>query len=293
MPAYLKWGSFVLCCILFGWTAPCAALQDVVAVKVTAPPIIDGVPDDAAWAQIPFTRTRDVVAHIDMALKVAHDRQRIYFLVRYPDSDESRLHKPWVWNAAKAMYEVGNEREDTCVLKWAMQPDTNDLSVFANRGYRADLWFWKAHRTDPSGFADDKYQVLSARESAKAKAVTSRGGRTMYLQRKGDAGDAAYAVNLLLTFAGDKRPQFKAKTPTGSRADVRAKGRWQDGYWTIEWSRPLMTANEDDVQFDLDQTYTFGVSRYEIAARDADPRLSQPLYGAGDVGEVLTLSFAP
>ena len=46
-------------------------------------------------------------------------------------------------------------------MKWAMDKNVSDLGIRADRPYNADLWFWKANRTDPSGFADDKMQVLS------------------------------------------------------------------------------------------------------------------------------------
>jgi hypothetical protein len=287
------WAFCVVGAILLAWVLPCPAVQNVVATRALSPPTIDGVGDDAAWKGGAVTRTRDLIADIQIELRVRYDADKIYFLVQFPDPDESRLHKPWRWNADLEMYEAGREREDTCVLKWALQPETDNLSVFADRGYRADIWFWKAHRTDPSGYADDKYQILSTSKATKAKAVTSRGGRAMFLQRKGDAGSAAYAVRLQIEYAGEMLPQYRAMVPTGSRADIRAKGGWQHGIWTIEWSRALATANPDDVQFDLAKQYRFGVSRYEIAARELDPSLSQPLYGTGDVGELLTLSFAP
>jgi hypothetical protein len=47
------------------------------------------------------------------------------------------------------------------------------------------------------------------------------------------------------------------------------------------------------VQFDAEQSYLFGVSRYEIAGRKPNPALQQPLYGAGDITEHLRLIFHP
>ena len=81
--------------------------------------------------------------------------------------------------------------------------------------------------------------------------------------------------------------------PTSSRADIRARGVWADGYWTVEFGRALQTGHEDDVQLQTDQVYRLGVSRYEIAGRRADPEAEQPQYGCGEISEILTFKFAP
>ena len=64
-----------------------------------------------------------------------------------------------------------------------------------------------------------------------------------------------------------------------------------DGKWIIELGRELITANQDDIQFVPDRKYLFGISRYEIAGRGPNPKLSEPLYGTGDINEVLWLKF--
>ena len=85
--------------------------------------------------------------------------------------------------------------------------------------------------------------------------------------------------------------RYRFAQPSGSRADVRAKGQWQDGRWTIEFARPLQTGHSDDIAFRMDRRYRFGVSRFEIAGRKRNPALEQPDFGRGDVGELLYLVF--
>ncbi|MDX1776473.1 MAG: ethylbenzene dehydrogenase-related protein, partial [Desulfobulbales bacterium] len=106
-----------------------------------------------------------------------------------------------------------------------------------------------------------------------------------------DAGETAYRINLISEYRGDTLPRYVLEEPRGSRSDVRAKGAWQNGRWTIEFGRKLLTGNSDDVQFNPDKKYLFGLSRYEIAGREANEKLSDPLYGTGDVSEVLWLQF--
>ena len=55
--------------------------------------------------------------------------------------------------------------------------------------------------------------------------------------------------------------------------------------------RKLVTNHSDDIQFDLDRVYRFGVSRYEIAGRKRNPKLEQPWFGAGEITGPLTLKF--
>ena len=45
------------------------------------------------------------------------------------------------------------------------------------------------------------------------------------------------------------------------------------------------------MQFNTELSYQFGVSRYEIAGRRAEKGIEEPLFGSGEVGERLTLTF--
>lgn len=122
--------------------------------------------------------------------------------------------------------------------------------------------------------------------------LRSKSGNPMFLRRKGDKGKSAYKSKLYVDFSGDKISQYDHQSPTESRADVKAKGIWSNNEWCIEFSRSLITDQADDVQFDLAQSYFFGVSRYEIVGVKPNLKLSQPLYGAGDVSDMIILSFS-
>jgi hypothetical protein len=270
----------------------CYGKQTIVAQKVDEPPVIDGEPSDAVWDEAEAIVTHDKVADIDITLKAVWTDKEIFFLVSFPDADESRTHKSWVWDKEMEIYKMGPDREDVFVFKWNMEEQPVDLSIYADNPYRADIWFWKANRTDPRGFADDKMHILSPFYMEDAAKLTSKSGKTMYLLRKGDEGKSVYKTDLPPPeYETDAIPRFSFRTPTGSRADVRAKGVWREGRWTIEFGRALTTGNGDDIPFDTTKSYWFGVSRYEIGARKPNPDILQPLYGSGDVGEELRLVF--
>lgn len=277
--------------IIFGSQVYCFADLNLFSVKVSSEPVIDGKGQDPIWAKAQEIVTHDKVADLDIAIKSVHTNEKIFFLVRFNDPDQSIIHKQWHWNQNQEMYEIGPEREDCVVLKWAMDKKVSNLSLSTEQPYTADIWFWKANRTNPQGYADDKVHYLSANRAAKAKELKSKTGNPMFLRRRGDKGKPTYQSKLYADYAGDTIAQYVHQDPTGSRADVTAKGVWFENEWSIEFSRSLITNNDDDVQFNLSKTYLFGVSRYEIAGLEPNPKTSQPLYGAGDVSEKLFLNF--
>ena len=265
--------------------------QQVVAVNVQRPPVIDGRADDAVWTRARAVTTIDAVAEIPLTLKAVYTEDAIFFLVQYPDATENREHKTMLWDEAAKMYRMGPAREDTFVFKWHLGAGPVDLRLSGDTPHLADIWYWKAYRTDHAGYADDKMHVFSITRMPRSQKILSATGHSFYLFRPGDAGEAAYRAVVHEKYEGDQVLRYAFAQPSGSRADIRAKGEWKEGSWTIEFARPLDTGQSDDVQFRIDRSYLFGVSRYEIAGRRRDPTIEQPDFGRGDVGERLTLIF--
>jgi hypothetical protein len=263
----------------------------LLSIKADEAPLIDGNGNDPVWGRANPVTTRDRIADIDITLRSVYTADEVFILVEFPDQTENRAHKTMIWDETAKRYRSGPQREDTFVFKWSMDPFPVDLSVSANKPYQADIWYWKAHRTDPSGYADDKMQIYAITELKHATRVMSKSGRRFYLFRTGDAGAAAYQSVMTDNYIVPQVSKFSPKEPSGSRADVRAKGVWRNGVWTIEFRRKLHTGHGDDVQFETSRDYRFGVSRYEIGGRKRNPRTEQPNHGAGEIGEHLTLVF--
>lgn len=277
--------------LCLGIASPGYGEQNLPAIHVGEGPIIDGLGSDVAWQKARGITTFDKSNNLPITIKAVYTDTEIFLLISFPDPNESRTHKSWVWDKGRELYTVGNDREDIFTIKWNMEPQTVDLSIYADNPYQADIWYWKACRTDGAGYADDKSHSFSQKENHDATEIVSRSGKKMYLLRAGDQGTSAYTIDLRSVYEGEILPRFSMVQPTGSRADVRAKGYWKDGAWTIEFRRNLVTGNQDDVQFNTEGKYLFGVSRYEIAGREANYKLSDPLYGTGDVSEPLWLEF--
>ncbi len=263
----------------------------LISHNTDTPPLIDGSISDAIWSTVTPISVADSLDQRLIEIHSVYTDQFIYFVVQFPDSHESRKHKTLIWDGAKKRYETGPAREDVFVFKWSMESEPIDLSLSSDSSYQADIWYWKAFRTDLMGFADDKIQRYQPSKIPKSRVLYAKSGRRFYLQRTGDKGRPAYKVDLHREQTQPSVNKYSHQQPRKSRADVKAKGVWHDGYWTIEFKRRLHTPYNDDIRFDLGREYQFGVSLYEIAGRKPDPNIEKPNFGSGDVGESILLAF--
>jgi hypothetical protein len=60
--------------------------------------------------------------------------------------------------------------------------------------------------------------------------------------------------------------------PVAGGGPLRVAGGWQDGTWTLEWSRPLVNGNPFDLQLeDRERAYTFRVKVFARVEGRPDP----------------------
>ncbi len=268
------------------------ANQTVTSVKVETDPVIDGKGGDKVWEKAKWTKTRDKVANIDISFKTVYNSENIAFLVKFPDETKNIAHKTLIWNKNTKQYDISNKREDIFIFKWNIKSKKIDLTLTANNSYKADIWYWKANRTDPSGYADDKLQTYDLVKKKKSKAIFSKNGQLFFLTRTGDKGKSAYKQELYFEYIKDEMAFYTKREPKGSRADIKAKGSYENGEWTIEFLRKLDTTHsEDDLIFDTSKHYIFGVSRFEISGMTINPKYEQPNYNAGEINEIFELKF--
>lgn len=153
----------------------------------------------------------------------------------------------------------------------------------------ADLWHWKLVRNNQHGKSDDqfvRYWVpgpTGAGDGGRASDVGASGygnnpavsGRPTY--RGPSLTVPPYYIfdsqKVLLSdtesnafLAGAEIPDMITSGPTGTRADVDAKGLHNTGTWALEFRRKLVTGDVNDVQFDdLVRQYAFGVAIFDNA----------------------------
>ena len=245
-----------------GFALPAQAGQTLVASKIDQAATIDGNP--AEWSRVPAIvvplKGKGKVDSVE--LKAAVRDGMIYVYAKWADSTESRLHKPYKWNEASQSYKRTRQLEDRFAISLEMSGNFSankiDGSIF-----NADVWHWKAGRTDPAGIAHDKMHKVSDTPFKKGKKFKAASGKTVYLGRLSDAGDRLYRAVKFDAKQQDVMKRYEVNTtPSGSIADVRAKGMWRDGYWHLEFARKFDTGNSDDAVIPADGTIKIAVAAF-------------------------------
>jgi len=199
---------------------------------VPVPPIVDGLALDECWRKVKGRNFKipygDGEALTDVAVKACVFKDRIYLLVQYQTGGEARSHRFWRWDPQKKIYVSTDTREESV-----------SIMLYGGKDAGNDIWVWRACRTDPAGFADDmflKYGRLSL-----------------------DVGRPCWYSEYYGSFVGDVLPRFQNRAPEGSAADVKAKGHWDRGRLTVEFSRKLDTKHPDDIP--LSKTLRLSIMR--------------------------------
>jgi hypothetical protein len=231
------------------------------------PPGIDGVVDEVWNKATPLTvsvrKAMGGQKPVVVVLRALHTQDSLFILAQWPDATRSDMRDPYIWNAAKQIYERPTKADDQFALEFPMQGDFDLNMLAAGRNYTADVWHWKAGRGNPVGWVDDKWHVISSTPLPKAQELAKKGGGNnyqeyvlgkhakVYIARLMDSGAPSYrAVPLPKAFQGDIVDSYEPCEPTGSLADVRGKGVHDGKGWTLEMSRRFNTGHDDDAVID-------------------------------------------
>jgi hypothetical protein len=286
-----------------------AEVKTINSKKVESPPTIDGISDDAVWDFAKAVTTSNGVQ-----LKSVHVGDNIYFLAIWTDSTQSDTKKEWIFDDPE--WDPESSDEDSLAFNWNID---NSIANFNSDGCtvlchppqmrtnsaseEADVWFWRAARSNPSGWVDDRWMDSSGRHEDNrnsgglfdnkqtldfaddpqdhddvplywepdavgedAKAIT---------QSEIDSGETRTITEIYTDGTmkdedgttvptGTKIPFYYQSKPKGSRGDITAKGIWVNGKWTLEFSRRMNTGNSHDIQFnDLEKSYYFGIAVHD------------------------------
>lgn len=159
----------------------------------------------------------------------------------------------------------------------------------ATAGETIDMWHVKNVRTSPLGQVDD--QFVDSTDNGKTnkgwgrKGDDKTGGGYVNNVNKDKTGPAYmnfpysekhkyYVLPSLKTpfvdifKPGDIVPGIVIDAFQGPRGDIEMRGKWDNGVWTVEIRRKLVTSGEkaeiQDVQFDdLSKVYNFGVAVFD------------------------------
>lgn len=242
----------------------------VASLTKTAPPEVDGRDSEPAWKQAePFSfGVQGESGTFRVKVSALHDKKHIYFLLSWPDKKADREHRPWIWSKDESAYLAGKDLEDALALQFSRKGKVGDC-MLAGKPVEADLWFWRAARTNPVGFAEDATMTVSLERIPKANSYEAKNQRTVWIKETRDRGKGPYSSSVAGTFAGERVARYIPGEPTGSSADVRAKATWSEGTWTLEIMRPLETGDERDVVFAKGEDRYFSIAVYNARERGA------------------------
>jgi hypothetical protein len=245
--------------------------DELIVAKVAKLPVIDGKADDDAWKT-----AKELVVKIDqpdetppkktISIKAVHDGDSICFLLVWADADKNDQHSPFVWKDP-AGYEPDDEKvEDACTLGFELEGKF-DPDMKAGIESKWDVWEWGAARTNPSGYALDRTHVYSANPPPppqKGRRLTTRDGGQIIFSHPVDEGTPCYRKIDVPEKKGEPVVlQYQPQKPTGSAADVQAKGEWAAGKWTVEFKRKLNTGHKDDTVFAPGKSCSFAVATFD------------------------------
>ena len=295
-----------------------ALAQSSTIVATQGTPRIDGIPGDAEWGQ-------EVAVNLPLAVvggggpgsatvRAAYDDEYVYLSVMWedPTATQSIRKNSWTYDATSASWSRSGD-EDRVYVLWNISatdfdrgcatychvglPTWEELDTKMgtnNPGEVIDTWHWKAARTNPLDYADDKHWVdptnadggeTRLSDAGSGFYSTNKGGDFPLFMQLSDPGTnspflmAAAAADFDATADwtdGDIIPGYTLKQPGGSRADVTAVGRYHDGVWVVEFMRGLDTGNTDDAVFVAGNDYAFslGISDNSGASKNGAPLLT-------------------
>jgi hypothetical protein len=242
---------------------------------------------------------------IEIKAMSVYTKEDIFFRFEWPDKDKSMNKNRWRFSNGQWTKIKGDEDRLGLVF------EINRIDKFATKGCavlchneskkqeewyyavtkskeKADMWHWKALRSNPVGYTEDGYVTTNPTQKPEEGRKRDAGnGTKAKSNRTKDKSKPAYMQDpskpasipdsLLVSQAveikdhsifkeGDEIPGYMLFTDwKDSFADVLTQGVWQDGRWTVMMSRKLDTGYDDDLQFNTRKRYPFGMAVFDNA----------------------------
>jgi hypothetical protein len=241
--------------------------------QLAAAPTLDG--SDSDWEgtlptsiQLNKSSENVTVGTHSASIKAGVFGDEVYLFIQWEDSTKDDQHKPFVWDTAQNKYVAGDQKEDRLALQFEMKGDYT-VNWMSGQSFTADMWHWKAARSNPLDLMQDKMTIIGVNPVKKAFKATGENGKALYIQRPSDQGDKFYTTKRYSSKENDMMPKYiLASNPQGSIADVHCKGVWKDGKWNLEIQRKLNTSHQDDVVFAKGKSTKAGLAIFDHSGDD-------------------------
>ena len=236
--------------------------------------------EDVGGVKVPMKGLKGGAKISSVTVKAGMRGDDVYIYLQWADSTEDKVHKPYVWNTGKGRYEKSKKLEDRIALQFAMEGDYS-TNWASGKSFKADMWHWKAFRSNEIGLVHDKMTIISTQSTKKSYKLKTNSGKTVYISRPSDKGDRLYKSVRYRKKDKDVMPSYSlTRNPSGSIADIRAKGVWKGGMWTVVMKRKLSTGNPDDVKFSSGKSVKGGIAVFDQSGNDRH-----------DISETLVFQF--
>jgi hypothetical protein len=242
--------------------------------------------------------------NLELKTKSVYTKDAIFFRFEWADKDKSMNKHRWKFSGGKWTTIKGDEDrlgvvfEINRINKFA----TKGCTVFCHNQSKndeewyyavdspkekAEMWHWKSVRSNPVGFTEDGFVTTNPskkpeegrkRDAGSGKAADNRTkdkSKPAYMQDPAKpasspgsllADEAVEIKDYSIFKEGDEIPGYLLHTSwKGSFADVKTKGVWANGKWTVMMSRKLNTGFDDDLQFNTRKKYPFGLAVFDNA----------------------------
>ena len=265
-----------------------------------------------------------------VALQAAYDAKNVYILGVWTDltGDESLAKDQWEFDGTSWSRPAGRNEDrialmfDISTTDWGTggtgcaiychvgeTPGDGGRMRTNNAGETLDMWHWKAARSNPMGFADDKHVIWAdavdtttgTRKGDDGSSVDSNnrdaaGTLPAFMAENDPGANATFLINIpqgsarAVPFdpsaahqAGDTIAGHVLQAAHSSRAGLKAQGSYSAGVWTVILSRPQTTNTPtQDVQFDLSNAanlYGFSAAIFNNAGGNPTTMLPQDTTG--------------
>lgn len=264
---------FTLLLLLF--SLPVAQAQTSLVVQ-PGTPTLDGEISAGEWTSSTLVTARGV------SIQAMADGDNLYLAATWSDDTENNASNILTFDGTQ--WSAAND-EDRIAFLFDMGEtgaDGANCQAFCHfpnmstNGGTVDVWNWKAAQTNPMGYSEDTYWDASGQhvdEGVTAVLVNELDGAGLpgfmassdpgaikdYLVENMDAMNAFDPYNVLsgsveeavsfnsgATFsANDYVSGYVYRIPSGDFADVRAAGKYDNGTWTVEFSRKYEGGDRD------------------------------------------------
>jgi hypothetical protein len=173
---------------------------------------------------------------------------------------------------------------------WDKGKTPDEIAKIRAAGGFLDLMQWRAHRSNPVGMADDgyvlEYRLSDAGGNPFGSNVDPKTHQPRFMYDENKVGKKALTADDIRKMptalireqnavpfdlnadwkVGDLIPAYvlNKEGAKGSGADNKdVKGVWQNGMWTVVWTRPLNLSNPDDKALKEGKVYTFSFAVHD------------------------------